>query len=161
METVCTTDDPIDDLHYHTLVAKSELKTRMLPAWRPDKAMAPENAKDFRAYVEKLSAVSGKNISNFQDYVDALQERHDFFNAMGCRLSDHGIEEFYAEEYTDQEINDIFDKVNAGPRGQPKFHCTSTTATTPWIRSSLKSSSRGACSGPATVNTISTAGRAA
>ena len=80
VETVCTTDDPIDDLHYHTLVAKSELKTRMLPAWRPDKAMAPENAKDFRAYVEKLSAASGKNISNFQDYVDALQQRHDFLD---------------------------------------------------------------------------------
>ena len=114
VETVCTTDDPIDDLHYHSIVAKSQLKTRMLPAWRPDKAMAPENALAFREYVEKLSAASGKNISNFQDYVDALQQRHDFFNTMGCRLSDHGIEEFYAGEYTDKEINDIFDKVYAG-----------------------------------------------
>ncbi len=114
VETVCTTDDPVDDLHYHTIVAKSALKTRMLPAWRPDKAMSPENAKNFQAYVEQLAKVSGVDIHNFNDYVDALQKRHDFFHSMGSRLSDHGIEEFYAEDYTDAEINAIFDKVYAG-----------------------------------------------
>lgn len=86
----------------------------MLPAWRPDKAMAPENAKNFQAYVEQLAKVSGVDIHNFNDYVDALQQRHDFFHSMGSRLSDHGIEEFYAEDYTDAEINAIFDKVYAG-----------------------------------------------
>lgn len=114
VETVCTTDDPVDDLRYHTAVANSSLKTRMLPAWRPDKAMATEDPKAFRAYVEKLSEVSGTKVSNFQDYVDALQNRHDFFHSMGSRLSDHGIEEFYAEDYSDAEINAIFDKVYAG-----------------------------------------------
>lgn len=86
----------------------------MLPTWRPDKAMAVENPAEFRAYVEKLAEVSGVTISKFGDMVDALQKRHDFFESMGCRLSDHGIEEFYAADYTDAEIDAIFDKVYGG-----------------------------------------------
>lgn len=114
VETVCTTDDPIDSLEYHKIVRDSGAKTKMLPTWRPDKAMAVENPTDFRAYVEKLSAAADKNISSFNDFIDALQKRHDYFGSLGCKLSDHGIEEFYAEDYTDIEINNIFDKVYSG-----------------------------------------------
>ncbi len=115
VEVVCTTDDPIDSLEWHKVVAADKnCKTRMLPTWRPDKAMAVEVPADFKAYVEKLSQAAGKNISNFKDFVDALQARHDFFESMGCRLSDHGIEEFYAEDYTDAEIEAIFNKVYGG-----------------------------------------------
>ncbi len=114
VETVCTTDDPVDSLEYHKQVRDSGFEIKMLPTWRPDKAMAVEVPAEFRAYVEKLAEVSGVNISKFQDMVDALQKRHDFFEEMGCRLSDHGIEEFYAEDYTDEEINAIFDKVYGG-----------------------------------------------
>ena len=114
VEVVCTTDDPIDDLKYHAQIRQSGLKTKVLPAWRPDKAMAVEVPADFRAYVEKLSAVSGVTISNFDDMIAALRKRHDFFAEQGCRLSDHGIEEFYAEDYTDAEIKAIFNKVYGG-----------------------------------------------
>lgn len=76
--------------------------------------MAVEVPANFKAYVEKLSEVSGKSISGFNDYIDAIQSRHDFFASMGCKLSDHGIEEFYAEDYTDNEIRAIFDKVYGG-----------------------------------------------
>ncbi|MDE6859512.1 MAG: glucuronate isomerase [Duncaniella sp.] len=114
VETVCTTDDPVDSLEYHKQVRDSGFEIRMLPTWRPDKAMAVENPAEFRAYVEKLAEVSGVTINKFQDMVDALQKRHDFFEEMGCRLSDHGIEEFYAADYTDEEINDIFNKVYGG-----------------------------------------------
>ena len=115
VEVVCTTDDPVDSLCYHQQVAGEKgLDFQMLPAWRPDKAMAVEKPADFRTYVEKLSAVSGTTISKFQDFVEALQKRHDFFAAQGCKLSDHGIEEFYAEDYTETEISDIFDKVYGG-----------------------------------------------
>ena len=86
----------------------------MIPAWRPDKSMAVENPQNFRAYVNRLSEVSGISINSFQDLVDALQKRHDFFAANGCKLSDHGIEEFYAADYTDAEINTIFNKVYGG-----------------------------------------------
>ncbi len=114
VETVCTTDDPVDSLEYHKAVADSGFEIKMLPTWRPDKAMAVENAAAFRAYVEKLAEVSGVEINKFQDMVDALQKRHDFFESMGCRLSDHGIEEFYAADYTQDEIDAIFNKVYGG-----------------------------------------------
>ncbi|MDE6459202.1 MAG: glucuronate isomerase, partial [Muribaculum sp.] len=114
VETVCTTDDPVDSLEYHKQVRDSGFEVKMLPTWRPDKAMAVENPAEFRAYVEKLAEVSGVTINKFSDMVDALQKRHDFFEEMGCRLSDHGIEEFYAADYTDAEIDAIFDKVYGG-----------------------------------------------
>ena len=76
--------------------------------------MAVENPTEYRTYVEKLSDVSGINISNFADLISALRKRHDFFASVGCKLSDHGIEEFYAEPYTQQEIETIFNKVYGG-----------------------------------------------
>jgi len=91
VECVCTTDDPIDDLRF-------------------DKAMAVDNTKNFSEYVNKLGEVAGVTVSKFADMIDALQKRHDFFAANGCRLSDHGIEEFYDEEYTDSQIEIIFEK---------------------------------------------------
>ncbi len=114
VETVCTTDDPVDSLEWHKMTRESGFEIKMIPAWRPDKAMAVENAQNFRTYIEKLAEVSGVNICKFQDVIDALQKRHDFFAENGCRLSDHGIEEFYAEDYTDAEIETIFNKVYGG-----------------------------------------------
>jgi len=114
VETVCTTDDPVDTLEWHKKTRESGFEIKMIPAWRPDKAMTVENAQNFKAYIEKLSEVSGVTISKFQDVIDALQTRHDFFAENGCKLSDHGIEEFYAEDYTDAEINAIFNKVYGG-----------------------------------------------
>ncbi|MCM1163494.1 MAG: glucuronate isomerase [Muribaculaceae bacterium] len=114
VETVCTTDDPVDSLEYHKQVRDSGFEIKMLPTWRPDKAMAVEVPAEFRAYVEKLAEVSGVEINKFSDMIDALQKRHDFFESMGCRLSDHGIEEFYADDYTDAEIEEIFNKVYGG-----------------------------------------------
>ena len=114
VETVCTTDDPVDSLEWHKKTRESGFEIKMLPAWRPDKAMAVENAANYKAYVERLAEVSGVYISKFSDLIDALQRRHDFFAENGCKLSDHGIEEFYAEDYTDAEIDQIFNKVYAG-----------------------------------------------
>jgi glucuronate isomerase len=76
--------------------------------------MAVENPSAYRAYVEQLSAVSGVSISKYADLIQALRVRHDFFAQAGCRLSDHGIEEFYAEDYTQSEIDAIFNKVYSG-----------------------------------------------
>ena len=73
VETVCTTDDPIDSLEYHIKTRESGFEIKMLPTWRPDKAMAVEVPADFRAYVEKLSEVSGVTISSFDDMVVALR----------------------------------------------------------------------------------------
>ena len=114
VELVCTTDDPIDSLEYHDVVAADPTcKTRMIPAWRPDAAMNIEAA-TFVDYVKKLEAVSDTSITTFSDMVAALQKRHDFFASKGCKLSDHGIEELYDEPYTAQEIDAILDKALAG-----------------------------------------------
>lgn len=127
VETVCTTDDPVDDLRYHRAYAeemaasekivnsKSEnsKSPKMLPAWRPDKAMNIEKP-EYAAYINQLGEVAGVSITTFADMMDALQRRHDFFHEMGSRLSDHGIEEFYDEPYTDAEINQIFAKAMSG-----------------------------------------------
>lgn len=114
VETVCTTDDPIDTLEYHKAIKEDGFEIKVLPTWRPDKAMAVEKPADFRIYVEKLSEISGVNISKFSDLLIALRKRHDYFAEVGCRLSDHGIEHFYADDYTDAEIESIFNKVYGG-----------------------------------------------
>ena len=114
VETVCTTDDPVDTLEWHDIVAAdATCKTRMIPAWRPDAAMNIEAA-TWKGYIEKLEQVSGVEIKKFADMVDALQKRHDFFASKGCKLSDHGIEEFYDEPYTDAEIDAILQKALSG-----------------------------------------------
>lgn len=114
VEAVCTTDDPVDSLEYHIALQKEGFEIKVLPTWRPDKAMAVESSSAFRSYVEKLSEVSGVSISSFGDLLAALRNRHDFFASVGCKLSDHGTEEFYAEDYTQSEIESIFNKVYGG-----------------------------------------------
>ncbi len=114
VEVVCTTDDPIDSLEHHIKTKNDGFEIKMLPTWRPDKAMAVESAASFRAYVEELAKVSGVTISAFDDMILALRKRQDFFAELGCKLSDHGIEEFYAEDYTDAEIKAIFNKIYGG-----------------------------------------------
>ena len=114
VEVVCTTDDPADDLKYHIATRYSDFETKVLPTWRPDKAMAIDNPIAYRAYVEQLSAAANKTIRSYSDLLEALQIRHDFFNSVGCRLSDHGVNEFYADNYTESEISSIFLNVMDG-----------------------------------------------
>lgn len=114
VETVCTTDDPVDSLEHHIATRESGFEVKMLPTWRPDKAMAVEDPVAYRSYIDKLSEISGIAISSYADMIAALRKRHDFFAEQGCKLSDHGIEEFYAENYTEAEIKAIFNKVYGG-----------------------------------------------
>ena len=114
VEVVCTTDDPVDTLEHHIALQKEGFEVKVLPTWRPDKAMAVENPVVYKTYVEKLSEVAGIKISKYDDLMEALQKRHDFFAQVGCKLSDHGIEEFYAEDYTPAEVEIIFNKAYAG-----------------------------------------------
>lgn len=111
VEVVCTTDDPADSLEHHISLKEEGFEVKVLPTWRPDKAMAVECATDYISYIRKLSDVSGIEITSYQTLLDALRKRHDFFDSVGCKLSDHGIEEFYASDYTEYEISAIFTKV--------------------------------------------------
>jgi glucuronate isomerase len=114
VKVICTTDDPIDSLEYHKTLAESGFEVKIKPAFRPDKAMEVASAANFVAYVKKLEAVTNLSVSTFNDYLFALQNRHDFFASMGCSVSDHGLEEIYVEDFTGQEIETIFTKVYGG-----------------------------------------------
>ena len=114
VEVVCTTDDPADSLEFHKQTRRSGFKTRMLPAWRPDKAMAIDHPKDYREYFGRLAACADMDITTYNDLIDALEKRHDYFGEMGCRLSDHGIDRFYADDYSGVEVSDIFDRTMSG-----------------------------------------------
>ncbi len=114
VEAVCTTDDPVDSLEHHIKAKKDGFKVKMLPTWRPDKAMAVENPADYQAYIHKLAEAADMEINGFTDLIAALQKRHDFFASVGCRLSDHGIGGFYADNYTPEEVDAAFKKVMSG-----------------------------------------------
>ncbi len=120
VEIVCTTDDPVDDLEYHKKIKKENIDLKVLPAWRPDKAMAIESPVSFNQYIDTLAQVADVEIKTFNDLRTALSKRHDYFHQNGCRLSDHGLEEFYAEDFTESEIAAIFDKVRSGR--EPEKH---------------------------------------
>ncbi len=114
VEVICTTDDPIDSLEFHQAYAQHPSSFKMFPAFRPDKAMSPEHTENFNQYVDRLGEVCNLEIQNFQEFLDALKARHDYFAANGCCLSDHGLSHLYAEDYTEEEIAKIFQKVRGG-----------------------------------------------
>jgi glucuronate isomerase len=114
VKVICTTDDPIDSLVHHQKINADGFEIKVLPAFRPDKAMDVEDADVFNQYLNKLEKSSDISISNFNDYLVALKSRHDYFALNGCRISDHGLAEIYADEYTDTEIQNIFAKIRSG-----------------------------------------------
>ncbi len=122
---ICTTDDPIDGLYDHIQLKKDGFEIPVLPTFRPDKAMEIKNPGNFTSYLKQLEAISNHSISDFKGYLKALKSRHDFFATLGCVVSDHGLEEVYAENYTVAEIENIFDKLRVGkylnPVEQIKF----------------------------------------
>ena len=115
VKLVCTTDDPIDNLEFHKkLKEDGTAEVIMVPAFRPDNAMNVADTNLFLSYLGKLETVSNVSIGNFSNFIQALKSRHDFFDSMGCKVSDHGLEEIYADEYSDNEIELIFEKLLKG-----------------------------------------------
>ncbi|MBM3443284.1 MAG: glucuronate isomerase [Bacteroidetes bacterium] len=114
VKVVCTTDDPVDTLEHHQAIRASGWGIRVLPAFRPDKAMAIENPIPFQAYLGRLEAAADTSIGDFDQYLDALRKRHDYFYEQGCRVSDHGLEHIYAEDYTWKEAALAFARAREG-----------------------------------------------
>lgn len=106
VDTICTTDDPIDSLEWHRKIKEDGFEVKVLPAWRPDKAMNIEKA-DFTQYITKLAQVSGVEIKDFDSLIEALKNRMDFFAENGCTVSDHGLEYVMYESYEPAEVNEI------------------------------------------------------
>jgi glucuronate isomerase len=114
VELLCTTDDPADDLNFHQEIKRQGYGVTVLPAWRPDKVLAMDNVVTFNTYLDKLSVAANITISKYSDLVDALKNRQKLFHFHGCKVSDHGVEAFYAEDFTETEIAKIFAKARAG-----------------------------------------------
>lgn len=119
---VCTTDDPVDDLRWHRQFATSGHPTRMLPAFRPDKALTVNQPAGFNAWVEQLAAASNVDIGSFAGFLDALRQRHDFFHTNGCRLSDHGMNHCFADFCDAKTAGAIFAKARRGRAVSPAEH---------------------------------------
>ena len=107
---VGTTDDPTDDLKYHQQLREEKFDIKVVPSFRPDKATEIEKGIAFISWVEQLEKSVGYAIKDYAGFINAVQERHDYFHEMGCRVSDHGHANFYAEAYTQEEIFAIFEK---------------------------------------------------
>ena len=105
---VCTTDDAADTLEYHKLLAEDKsFKCKVLPAFRPDKALGIE-LPGYNDWVKALEAVIGRGVSSFTELKAALLERIEFFAEMGCRASDHAFTYVPYNRAGEEELNAIF-----------------------------------------------------
>lgn len=115
VKVVCTTDDPLDSLEHHQRIAADDtFSIKVLPTFRPDKVMAIEDVAAYRVYMETLEEVSDTDIIDYDSMLMAVGKRHAYFHHHGCRLSDHGLETAYADDFTEKEIRRIFDNVRLG-----------------------------------------------
>ena len=114
VKLVCTTEGPLDSLEHHKKISADGFEIKVHTAFRPDRAMAVEDIAALNVFIEKLGLLCDMEITDYHRYITALRERHDFFHRNGCRLSDHGLETAYAEDYTESEISKIFEKILRG-----------------------------------------------
>jgi glucuronate isomerase len=122
VRVVCTTDDPTDDLKHHAAIAASKLVTKVLPAFRPDKALQIHQPASFNQWVDRLAEAANVDINTFASLTDALRRRHDYFHKMGCRLSDHGLSHCYSKFCSDKTAATIFAKARGGKAVTPQEH---------------------------------------
>jgi len=114
VKLVCTTEGLLDNLEHHKKIRDDGFEIKVHTALRPDAGMAVENAGAFNEWLNKLEEVCDTQITDFGSYIEAIRNRHDYFNENGCRLSDRGIETAYAEDYTQREVEKIFNKIRGG-----------------------------------------------
>jgi glucuronate isomerase len=114
VKAVCTTDAPADDLAAHRAIANKPFGVKVLPTFRPDKAMQVENHSAYNTYVDRLSKAAGMEIRTYDDLLQALERRHTYFHEAGCRLSDHALDTPVAQTYTRNELHGIFVRARTG-----------------------------------------------
>ena len=117
---LCTTDDPCDDLAHHQKIAADRPGFRVYPTFRPDQALQVNAPGKFNSWVERLATASNRAILTFSDFLEALQQRHDYFHANGGRISDHGLSRCPADWCTESEAAAIFDTARAGTPATPE-----------------------------------------
>jgi len=114
VKLVCTTEGPLCSLNDHEKIREDGFEIKVYAAFRPDKSMAVEDTTELNVWIDRLAAACDMEINSFQSYIEALRQRHAYFHEHGCRLSDHGLESVYCEDYSDSEIKAIFDKIRCG-----------------------------------------------
>lgn len=121
VRVICTTDDPTDTLEHHIAVRESGFGVRMLPAWRPDKSMAIDRPEFWNRWLDKLEAATDSPCCDFDDMMNALAVRHEYFHSQGCRLSDYGVEAIPDVAIpAPSTLNQIFRKVRSGGKATPE-----------------------------------------
>jgi glucuronate isomerase len=114
VKVICTTDDPADDLGYHKAIAKSDCPAKVYPTFRPDNALNIRQPERFLPWLERLYEASGKSIDNFDDFLAAIDLRHQAFHDAGCRLSDHGLNRCWADFCPEAEARATYRKAREG-----------------------------------------------
>ena len=128
VEAVCTTDAPADTLEHHQAIRESGFEVKVLPAWRPDKALAINKPKEYLDYINTLGKSADVSIHDYATLLEALQKRHDFFAQQGCRLSDHGISRFPWKPCSDVQANNILGKALSRQQVSDEEHEQFSTA---------------------------------
>ena len=139
VRVVCTTDDPVDSLEHHLAIAKKPFGTKILPAWRSDKASKVENVKAWNEWMDKLSAAAKMPVKTYDDFMDAMANRHKFFEKAGCVISDYGTTEIFAAPYTEAEVRRIFKKLRGGKAATPEEALKFKSA---WLFEGLKADAK-------------------
>jgi glucuronate isomerase len=116
VRVVFTTDDPTDDLYYHRQIAASDLAIKVLPTFRPDRALMVEDTTNFHPWIARLEKAVQREIRSFEDFLVALDQRHQCFHEAGGRASDHGLNYLYAHDFTKAAVSLIFAKARKGER---------------------------------------------
>ena len=139
VKVVCTTDDPVDSLEHHLAIAKNPFGTKILPAWRSDKASKVENVKAWNAWMDTLAKAAETPVRTWDDFLEAMAKRHKFFEKAGCVVSDYGITEIFAAPYTETEISRIFRKLRGGKAATPEEALKFKSA---WLYEGLKADAK-------------------
>ena len=110
VKVICSTDDPIDSLEYHIAIKEDRsFDVKVLPAFRPDKALGI-NKDTFKEWFKKLEKTINGKINTYDDYLDALKKRVEFFHEVGCRVSDNALDFVPVGNASIDEVRKIFTK---------------------------------------------------
>lgn len=120
VRTLCTTDDPSDDLRFHKKIAITSIETKVLATFRPDKALEVDQPAQFKKWVERLAAAADVDICDLETFLQALRKRHDYFHVHGCRLSDHGLSQCYGNFSVFKTASRIFNRALRGQAASPE-----------------------------------------
>jgi glucuronate isomerase len=114
VRVIGTTDDPADDLRHHQAIRAAGLPTRVVPTFRPDRALDVDQPGIFNPWLDRLGAAAHVDIVRLDDLIEALSRRHQDFHDLGGRLSDHGLAFCPGPPSSDREAAAAFDQARAG-----------------------------------------------